>query len=186
MDADKTLDSIFFHGILGEKEKSHVISYTSIGIPNPSARTETFGISSTDFQKMGVPVIVKAKNGLLDTIAPNVTAATFTFNFQLKYKIVSLLKNKRLMDNLGQAGPNFVYKKFNPEKLINEWNELFENLYNSSTVRYKHLINFPMNNFKLVRLINSFLRFKINLRFLPSVITIESYIWKFKTRIFTK
>ena len=66
-DRGEILPSVHFWGVLGA-EKKEVIKLTSVGVVNPSGRTETFGISALDFESLGVPVVTIAKGGFLDTV----------------------------------------------------------------------------------------------------------------------
>lgn len=65
--AGELLPSVHFHGVMGE-EKKELIARTSVGVANPSGRTETFGISAIDFSSRGVPVVTIASGGFLDTV----------------------------------------------------------------------------------------------------------------------
>ena len=56
------MPSVHFHGVMGE-EKKELIARTSVGVANPSGRTETFGISAIDFSSRGVPVVTIASGG---------------------------------------------------------------------------------------------------------------------------
>ena len=46
---------------------------TSVGVVNPSARTETFGMGAIEMNCAGLPVVTLGKNGYPDTIENGVT-----------------------------------------------------------------------------------------------------------------
>jgi glycosyltransferase involved in cell wall biosynthesis len=176
--ADKSLNSVRIHGVLSESELTEVLKKTWIGVPNPSARTETFCVSSTDFQKNGIPVVVKAKNGMLDTMIPNTTGLTFNYNFQLKLKIVELLKTKQKIKRFSDNGPIFISSTFDSSSIINKWNSLFVALNQGNKPSYIKPANYYNNNLKYMRIIFRCLRFDLKINFLPSVIVLETLIYK--------
>ena len=54
-------------GILG-KEKYDVFRKCAVGIVNPSAKTETFGLGIIEMATVGLPVVTRCWNGHLDTV----------------------------------------------------------------------------------------------------------------------
>lgn len=175
--ADSDLNSVEFCGVLDEKKKREVISKTQIGIVNPSARTETFGISSTDFQQQNVPVVIRKKNGLLDTFSPNVTGLGFNFPSLIHRPIIKLYKNKSLRDNLASNGAMFINEKFQIEESILKWLQLLFDLENSKKPNYSPPNDFIFNNFKFIRIFNRILRLNLKMKIIPSIIEVESKVY---------
>jgi glycosyltransferase involved in cell wall biosynthesis len=173
---DPELRSIRIYGVLAEDAKNEIISRSRVGVPNPSARTETFGLSSTDFQLNGIPVVVKQKNGLLDTVELDKTGLGFKFTFQLSKRINKLLIDEKLNDELGKNGPLFVKSNFDPSILIPKWDKIFMEAQSETESKYIRPTNYFSNNFKVIRILNRFLRMNIKLRFLPSTLYYESKI----------
>ena len=60
-------DTIRFLGILSD-EKYDVFMKSAVGIVNPSAKTETFGMGIIEMASVGLPVVTRAWNGHLDTV----------------------------------------------------------------------------------------------------------------------
>jgi glycosyltransferase involved in cell wall biosynthesis len=176
--ADPLLASVKFHGILGEDDKRKVIAGTKVGLINPSARTETFGISSTDFQQQGIPVLIRKKNGLVDTYIDGITGLGFNCISAIPKLIKRLYSDKSLYNYLTINGPSFIESKFNISQCINEWINLIVDFDKSELPKYKTPEDNFMNNFKIIRLINRFLRFNLKFKFLSSLIFYESTIAK--------
>lgn len=99
---DIDLKSVTFCVVLNEYDKRRIIQKTQVGIMNPSGRTETFGLSSTDFQQQNVPVVIRMKNGLLDTFEPNITGLGFYTPIFLHKKIIKLFNNPDLRNKLSK------------------------------------------------------------------------------------
>lgn len=99
---DIDLKSVTFCVVLNEYDKRRIIQKTQVGIMNPSGRTETFGLSSTDFQQQNVPVVIRMKNGLLGTFEPNITGLGFYTPIFLHKKIIKLFNNPDLRNKLSK------------------------------------------------------------------------------------
>lgn len=147
------LPSIHFCGNLGI-EKSTIYSKTSVGIINPSGRTETFGISAVEMEACGIPVISKASNGLYDTIINKETGYLIKTKYGLKKRIIKLLRNSELNESLGNNAKKFVDNNFDPVNLVNVWYETLlaveEGVYPK---RYE--VKKIFRNYKWLRLINA-------------------------------
>lgn len=171
------LDSVLFHGNLNSDQIDTLLKKTSVGIINPSGNTETFGVSALDFARNGVPVISKKKNGLLDSIIDKQTGLLILYKFNLKTAIKKLLNNQRYREELANNSIKHSIK-FDPNLIIPQWLELLKNLEKNNlplnrNVKYEYL----GQNMNFVRVIISILRFRLNLRFIPPIIKIESLIW---------
>lgn len=184
--ANENLDNVMLHGVIGTKEKNAILNKTTVGIPNPTARTETFPISSTDFQNYGVPVLVKKKNGLLDTVIPDITGLTFGFNYEFKYKLVKLIRNRTLNETLSQNCKNFIQKSCDIQTAIYKWNVILIESVQNVPVSYQPPRSFYRNNLKFIRIVNRVLRFKFKLKFIPSLIYVESKIYLFVKKLSSK
>ena len=99
--AGELLPSVHFHGVMGE-EKKELIARTSVGVANPSGRTETFGISAIDFSSRGVPVVTIASGGFLDTVENEKTGLLYNDTKDLAGCIVRLLKEKEFNEKCGE------------------------------------------------------------------------------------
>ena len=56
------MKSVHFCGNMGI-EKLEIYNRTTVGVVNPSARTETFGLSAVEMEACGIPVVTKSGNG---------------------------------------------------------------------------------------------------------------------------
>lgn len=176
--ADSNLSSIKFWGVLGEKEKRNIISNTSVGIMNPSARTETFGISSIDFQQQNIPVVIRMKNGLLDTFLPGKTGLGYKHSFCLSNKIIKLYSNPVLRSKLGSSSDLFVNNNFEAKLIFKRWINLLTDFQNNQLPLYEKPTNFYFNNFKWIRIIIRWIRFNLGVQLFPPLINIETLIYK--------
>lgn len=169
----KLLKSVFFHGVLGE-EKNNLISETSVGVANPSGRTETFGISALDFSARCVPVVTIASGGFLDTVINNSTGLLYNTSSELAKYIIRLLKNTEMNEKFGQNGRNYSYQ-FEPNKLIIKWDELFKKVNEDIELKIEMPSNFVNNNLKKIRIINRRIKQFLNIEYPISVIGIETF-----------
>ena len=167
------LESVHFMGSLG-KEKIDIYNKTSVGIMNPSGRSETFGLSAVEMSACGIPVVTKKANGLLDTVINGKTGYLISNESELANRIIRILKNNKLNYDLGCEGKRFVESLFLPEKIINDWLQLFSDVV--SNVPCKVIVpNSNLNNqFKWMRKFNYNLH-KLGLKSKP-VIEIESLL----------
>ena len=146
------LPSVHFLGVLGT-EKNEVIKATSVGVVNPTGRTETFGISALDFESMGVPVVTIAKGGFLDTVRDKETGILVKKPPMIVDAITELLKDQKINKEYGQAGIELT-KQFRPEKIIVQWNELFCKVCNDEKIDYIVPDSYMNTNLKWLRKFN--------------------------------
>ncbi|MEH7175205.1 glycosyltransferase family 4 protein, partial [Priestia megaterium] len=120
--------NIIFHGIKGGKEKVEIMSEASVGIVNPTAKTETFGIGAIEFQALKVPVVTKAKYGHFDTVS-NHKSGYLTYSRRgFRSQIINLLKNKNQQEKMGMYSREFVEDNFDIYKIIIQWDILLSNI----------------------------------------------------------
>ena len=165
-DSGKIMKSVVFHGVMGQ-EKSEIYHNTAVGIINPSAETETFGISAVEMSACGIPVVTRRMYGLIDTVRDKKTGLLFDKYSDFPKLIVKLLKNTTLNEQYGKNGIHFV-KKFSPENITKQWYDLFTEILNGKKAK----VIFPKDNYfvdnKWLRVINYSI--KNVLPFLPSII----------------
>lgn len=146
------LPSVHFLGVLGT-EKDEVIKATSVGVVNPTGRTETFGISALDFESMGVPVVTIAKGGFLDTVSDRETGILVRKPPMIVDAIIELLEDQKKNKEYGQAGIELT-RQFRPEKIIVQWNELFCKVCNDEKIDYIAPDSYMNTNLKWLRKFN--------------------------------
>lgn len=177
VDSDgELLRSVHFLGILGN-EKKDIILNTSVGVVNPSGRTETFGISALDFESCGVPVVTIAKGGFLDTIQNNRTGYLYYNVLRLHKLVAKLLNNPDLNEKMGTNGAEFS-KSFIPERIISEWNDLITKVYNNEKLEYKKPDNFFFTDLKCFRIVLRKVKRALGISRGISIIGIESFLKK--------
>lgn len=170
--------SVRFLGTVGE-EKNDYYAQTKVGVVNPSARTETFGLSAVEMAAFGIPVCTKGSNGLLDTVIHSKTGLLSHTSGRLAKNIVRLLKDESLNAQLGQQGKAFI-ERFEPENIIGKWQQTFEDVYHDIAPKYQKPTGNYGNNAKWLRIIIRFLRKKMRIAKLASFVELEGVI---KSRI---
>lgn len=174
------MSSVHFMGKMGA-EKSKVYEMTKVGVMNPSARTETFGLSAVEMNEFGIPVCTEGKNGLPDTVVNGHTGLLSHGKRALENNIVKLLKDTKYNLWLGNQGKEFI-KKFEPGVIAQEWIKEIEDVYLDKKVSYKKPEDYYGNNAKWLRIVNRFLRNELQLTFLKSVVEIEIMVRSFLIR----
>lgn len=170
------LPSVHFLGTLGT-EKMDVYSETMVGVMNPSAKTETFGISAVEMESFGIPICTKGKNGILDTVIHKKTGLLSRNSYGLRKNVVHLLINENLNKKYGYQGMKFV-RKFLPEMIMDDWNKLFQEIYLNQLAEYKKPNNHYLNNMKFLRILNRNFRSKFKLKKWASIVEFESFIYR--------
>lgn len=170
------LPSVHFLGVLGT-EKGSVIQNTCVGVVNPTGRTETFGISTLDFESLGVPVVTIGKGGFLDTVIDQKTGLLCETTDQLAEKMIMLLQDRAANESYGKNGIA-LSKSFAPETIINRWNELFRNVYFDQTIPFIKPSSFMNKNLKNIRWGNRKLKNKLHWEYPFSVIGLETFARK--------
>lgn len=174
----KIKSNIHFLGILG-KEKYNVFLESSVGIVNPSARTETFGLGVIEMATAKLPVVTLNWNGYPDTAINNQTALLGNSMKGIAKNVIRLFNDKQLNVSLGEEGKRQV-SRFSPKKIMSQWDQIIQDIIVGKALDQPLKYSKPLwNNYKYIRLINSFLRFKLKLNFIPSVVKIETMIHNF-------
>lgn len=166
------LPSVKFHGVMGQ-EKVNIYHNTAVGIINPSAETETFGIGAVEMAACGIPVVTRRMYGLIDTVSNKETGLLFDKYDDFPKYIIKLLKDKELNNIYGKNGIKFV-KTFSPEIITEQWYKLFNNIIENKSVKViSAKDNFFVDN-KWLRVVNYYI--KKMLPFLPSVIEATDFV----------
>ena len=169
------LDSVEFLGLMGA-EKRDVFRTSSVGVVNPSGKTETFGMGVIEMNQCFLPVVSTKKLGLIDTICHGVNGLFSKKGCSLYKQINFLLSNKELNDSLGVEAKKWA-NNFIPENIIKTWEENFYLVHYNKKIEYAPPVGNYFSNFKFLRVIIRFLRVDLNISFLPSVVSLESFVW---------
>ena len=148
-DEGKPLESVVFHGIMGE-EKYEIFKKSAVGIINPMA-TETFGLAAIEMEACGVPIVCRRKNGLLDSVKDGKTGILYKDISKLAPSIIKLLTNKRLNKKMGTAARDFARHDFRPEGLMPAWQEVIYQVHKNKKASYKAPHRDLDNNGKMLR-----------------------------------
>ena len=151
-DSGCILQSVHFLGVMGS-EKDEVIRNTSVGVVNPTGRTETFGISALDFESLGVPVVTIAKGGFLDTVIDKKTGILVKKPRQISDAIVSMLVDAAKNETYGKAGRELALE-FKPDNIIAQWDDLFNDVNGDADLKYIAPDSFMGTNLKWLRKFN--------------------------------
>lgn len=169
------LPSVQFLGILGF-EKFDIFQQAAVGVINPSARTETFGMGIIEMNFCCLPVVTLCKNGFPDTIMDGETGFLANSLSGIKNDIISLLNEPTKRVKMGNSAKEFS-KRFAPDTIVQEWMSLFQTL-KTGKIPYFKPTNYYCNNFKWLRMIIRCLRFNWGLRFIPSLIACETFVYR--------
>lgn len=160
------LNSVRFCGILGEEKKEYILN-SSVGVVNPTTKSETFCISAVEFEQYGVPVCSGRKNGLLDTVIHKKTGLLSLTTYELSKNIIKLLTDDKLNDEYGNNA-RIYSENFTPERLTEEWIKCIEDVYRGKEAKYISPKENLLYNGKLLRLVVRFIRFDLGFKAFPS------------------
>ena len=176
------IPSVKFLGIVGEG-KTEIFRKASVGVVNPSARTETFCMGVVEMAEAKLPVVTIGKNGYFDTVDNGKTGILANSLEGVKRNIIYLLKNPTKNEILGNNAKNRI-EKFSPKNLGPQWVKLLNDVYADI---YKPIYLKPSkpmcNNNKWIRVIIRFLRHTLHLRFIPSLIKVETFVTKLISKL---
>ena len=161
------LPSVHFLGIVGS-EKVDIFKNTAVGVVNPTALTETFCVSAVEMEYAYVPVISRKKWGLLDTIDDGETGYLFRNSSDFVEKMVYLLNNDELNQNMGEKAHEFVKENFDMNRIIPQWISLIEDIDKDISVEYLDVQKNWSNDYKWIKGCIRFFRFDMSLAWLPS------------------
>lgn len=168
-------DNIHFLGILGEK-KYDIFLNSSVGIVNPSAKTETFGLGIVEMATAKLPVVTMNWNGHPDTAVNKKSALLALTNRGMVKNILRLFKDESLNRRMGEEG-KLLTKRFSPSIISKQWYDLIFSIKNGQDIIPDLHISKPYwNNYKFIRKIVSFIRFKCKLKMVLPVVYYESKI----------
>ncbi len=148
------LDGVHFLGILGDEKRKYYES-VSVGVANPTGKTETFCLSAVEFEAHEVPVVTYDGFGLLDTVINEKTGICVRGAKKLAKAILRLIKNTEFNRALGINGRKFVCSIFTPEHVIPKWHWLItDGLYLEKMPDEFSYANY-LDDWKWLRYINS-------------------------------
>lgn len=170
------LESVEFMGLLG-KEKFQVFEKATVGVINPTARTEIFSVSIMEMATFMLPVVTLNKNGFPDSIRNGETGYLCNSLNEIGKKIVYMLQHPDVANVMGGNAKKFIHY-FQPDKIIPCWIHLFDLICNNMKMTYLNPSKPLNNNMKFLRIGNRFLRYNMNLKMLPPIISLESIVYR--------
>lgn len=169
------LPSVHFLGIVGN-EKIEIFKNTAVGVVNPTALTETFCMSAVEMEYAYVPVISRRKWGLLDTVDDGKTGYLFRNSSDFIKKMVCLLNNDEVNQNMGEKAHAFVKENFNMNKIIPLWISLIDEIDKNISAEYQGVQKNWNNDYKWIKGCLRFLRFNMGLAWLPSFYDVKNVL----------
>lgn len=171
----KIMDSVEFMGLMGP-EKIKILSKTKVGVVNPTAKSENCPGTALEFQASGIPVVSKARYGLLDTVQHTKSGFLVRRESNLHKPIIKLLNNDRLRIQMGNNGVAFIKAKFNYEIIVKQWVELFEEVEKNNEHKLDFTVYNPSYNYNYLRELNR--RIKFVFPFLKSFVEYRTEVKK--------
>lgn len=148
----RILPSVHFCGLMGQ-EKYEILKKTAVGAM-VSVESETFGLSMVEIEGCGVPVVARGYRGLLDTSVHGKTGYQYCTERALRREIVKLLKDRELNQKMGIQAKKFIEDKFNPEKIVNQWAKLIEDVISGKPAEYRRPENYYFRQMKFLKMLN--------------------------------
>ena len=182
----KPIKSVTFAGRLGN-EKKQIIAKALIGVPNPTGSSENCPGSALEFQALGTAVVSGAYWGILDTVLNKKTGLLGKSEKDLENDLVYLLNNPSIAKSLGQRGVSFVEQKYNWNKVVSEWINLFQVLKFTDKIHKKPFKKNYFTHFKYLIFINHIIQ-KILGRYIfwPSINEIKMFLLRLKNKLLNK
>lgn len=181
-ESGEIIPSVEFLGVVGDG-KTDIFRKASVGVVNPTARTETFCMGVVEMAEAKLPVVTIGKNGYFDTVVDGETGFLGNSLDEVRKYIVNLLRDSSKNIYLGDNAKRRI-SKFSPRIIGPQWVDLLEKVHNGTYIpNYKKPSKPMTNNFKWIRASLRFLRFTLCLRFVPSLIEIESFGVKLISRL---
>lgn len=108
-------DIVDFIGHISQDEVVKTFQSFDVAVFPSILDSESFGVAAVEAQACGIPVVVSAVDGLLESTVPNVTSlvAEKMSAEDLAEKINILVKDKDLREKMGADGRNNVLEKYN-------------------------------------------------------------------------
>jgi len=169
------------NGVITAKEKVEVYDKTTVGVVNPSGRSEIFSSSVVEMNAFGIPVVTAAKNGLFDSVSNGKTGFLIKNTHALRKHIVELLKDKAKNQAMGRKAKMFVESSLAPELMVKQWLSLLEDVAEDKPCAYQKPTAHYTNNHKWIRMVIRFFR-EHGIPLKPFV-DFESSVWHFLNRI---
>lgn len=170
------IPSVRFLGVVGEG-KLDIFRRASVGVVNPSGRTETFGMGVLEMGEARLPVVTIGKNGYFDTVQNRKSGILSKSLQSMADDIVYLLKNADVNESYGEQS-KINNKRFLPSVIGPKWDSLLSSIYSGNLKIDKLCASAPYsNNQKWLRMFLSFIRFELHMKFVPSLIQMESIVY---------
>lgn len=168
----KVIPSVHFLGVVGA-EKTEIFRKASVGVVNPSGRTETFGMGVVEMAEAKLPVVTIGFNGHFDTVVNGKTGLLGKNLSEIQSGIIELLTNPAKNTQYGEEAKRWI-SQFEPNIILKKWLSVLDEIeHNAFAPVYLGVSNPMSNNQKWVRVLLRFMRFKLHLKFLPALIDIE-------------
>lgn len=176
-DSNGNLDSsVKFLGVVGSG-KYEIFRKCSVGVVNPTGKSETFGMGIVEMAEAGLPVATIKYGGYIDTIIHNKTGLLAITQYGICKNIIFLLKHNKINCELGINAKKLA-KRYSEDVVGTQWIDLLSSVVDGKcSLHYLGHSSPFFTQMKCFRIFNRFIRFSCGLRLIPSLISIE---YKFK------
>ena len=172
-DTGHIIPSVKFLGIIGDR-KEEIFRKASVGIVNPSGRTETFGMGIIEMGEAKLPVVTIGRNGYFDTVESGKTGILSKNLNSMAFEIIRLLTNHDMNQRMGEEAKK-NNQRFLPSKIGPQWEYLLSSIYYGNLkIKILRPSKPYSNNHKWIRICIAKFRFGLGLTHIPSLIRIES------------
>lgn len=167
-DDGRILPSVHFMGKMGV-EKEDILKKTWVGVPNPSADTETFCNCAVEMEGYGIPIVTIAKNSFFDVTKNHYSSLLYYSSQGFRRNLIRLLSDEQLNIKMGKQAAEFA-EQFTPEFLVKKWETIFNGVGKNEEMPYLGANAHMFYNAKILRVLNRFLRIHLHLVWLPTAI----------------
>jgi len=121
-----------FLGLASPRVVQQTLAQSAVCVVNPNCTTnfETFCVSAIEASEAGTAVVGANRGGLRETIVHKKTGIRINSETDLAPTLIHLLKYPDLTVTLGAEGRRWVRQAFAAEKILTQWQSLFERVLN--------------------------------------------------------
>lgn len=122
---EKKVNAIFL-GQISQKEAATV--WANLDIAVIPSLAESFGVAALEAQSSGIPVIISAAEGLIETTKPGITSIVTEYKDSkaIAEAIIEFYNNPLLMKRMGLNGREYVAEKYELNMCFSKIEHIFE------------------------------------------------------------
>jgi len=162
-----------FLGRLGA-EKIGVLQAASVGVVNPSGRSEICPVSALELQACGTPVVSTPKHGVADTVIDGETGLLGRGDRALRRNIIYLLTHPSVVDAYGTNALRFLRDNFSYQTVMDKWYTLLRSVVEGRPGQVEP-VRHLWRNAKFLREASRLVKSRLNLP-IPSMVEIGDLV----------